>query len=64
MRRNGANPGMAVEEHNMRHLNCLSASELKLEEPGRGTKSGICGPEDMTSTKQCTTGTNHHIASV
>lgn len=61
--RKQANPGMAVEEH-MRHLNCLSASEPELEEPGRGTKSGICGPEDITSTKQCITGTNHHLASV
>lgn len=59
-----ANPGMAVEEHDVRHLNCSSASEPKLEKPGRGTESGICGPEDITSTKQCMTGTNHHIASV
>lgn len=59
-----ANPGMVVEEQDMRHLNCLSASELELEEPSRGTESGICGPEDITSTKQCTTGTNHHIASI
>lgn len=29
--RKWANPGMAVEEHDMRHLNCLSASEPKLE---------------------------------
>lgn len=59
-----ANPGMAVEEHDMRHLNCLSPSEPELEEHGRGTKSGICRPEDITSTKQCITGTNHHLASV
>lgn len=62
--RKWANPGMAVEEHDVRHLNCSSASEPKLEKPGRGTESGICGPEDITSTKQCMTGTNHHIASV
>lgn len=64
MSRKWANPGMAVEEHDMRHLNCSSASEPELEEPSRGTESGICGPEDITSTKQCTAGTNHHIASV
>lgn len=64
MSRKWANPGMAVEEHDTRHLNCLSASEPELGEPSRGTESGICGPEDITSTKQCTTGTNHHIASV
>lgn len=62
--RKWANPGIAVEEHDMRHLNCSSASEPKLEEPSRGTESGICGPEIITSTKQCTAGTNHHIASV
>lgn len=55
---------MAVEEHDMRHLNCSPTSEPELEEPSRGTESGISGPEDITSTKQCTTGTNHHIASV
>lgn len=55
---------MAVEEHDMGHLNCLSASEPKLEEPGRGMESEICGPEDITSTQQCTKGTNHHLASV
>lgn len=62
--RKWANPGMAVEEHDTRYLNCLSASEPELEEPSRGMESGICGPEDIISTKQCTTGTNHHIASV
>lgn len=62
--RKRANQGTAVEERGTRHFNCSSKSEPESEEPGGGTESGICDPEDITSIKQCTTGTNHHPASV
>lgn len=59
-----ANRGMAVEERDMRHFNRSSKSEPESEEPGGGTESGIRDPEDITSIKQCTTGTNHHLTSI
>lgn len=62
--RKRANQGTAVEERDMRHLNCSLKSDPESEEPRGGTKSGICDPEDITSIKQCTTGTNHHLTSI
>lgn len=62
--RKRANQGTAVEERDMRHLNCSLKSDPAPEEPSGGTKSGICDPEDITSIKQCTTGTNHHLTSI